>query len=320
MNEIIKPETVRNLKLIWKQNRPQIEIIGGVVGTGVAMFLSNKSSTELPLLIEKTNKDLEQAKKKLSGKEFKKERSRIRRKFVLSFIKLYGLSAGVYAGSVFSILNGMDVQNNKLIGVTTALAISAKELTEYRKATADKIGVEAESDLYNRVKIDTVETTIVNPKNGEEKKTKTNVKRFEDVGFNKGLYSFKFGKGYSIFYSDNDNPDYAVNYLKGREEHINDVIVPKDGYITTLDILHRIGITDEKILKQPGKPNNNKAILQFLNNSGYIYDPEHPFSFGLTDEIIQALRRGEDVYLTMNIEPDIFTGIYQKLNGGSNEQ
>ena len=309
MNEIIKPETMRKLNLFWKQKRPKIEIIGGVVGTGLAMFLSNKSSTKLPNLLKETDKKLAEAKKKYSGDELKKESAKIRRNFVGELIKLYGPSAGVYIASVLGILDGMDQQDKKLIGISAALAISTKELVEYRKITAEKIGVEAENDLYNRMKTETVETLVVNPKNGEEKKTKTNVKKFNDVGFNHGLFSFKFGKGYSTFYNNNDNPDYAINFLKERENHINDVIIPKEGSITTRDILHRIGITDEKILKQPGKPNNNKPFLEFLNNSGYIYDPKHPFSFGITDDIIQALRRGEDVYLTMSIEPDIVTGI-----------
>lgn len=319
MNIIIKPETVKNLHIFWKQKRPQIEIIGGVVGTGLAMFLSNKSSTKLPELMKETKKELIEANKKYTGTELKKERARIRRKTLGYLIKLYGLSAGVYVASVLGIIHGMNLQNDKLIGLSAALAISVKELTDYRKLTSDKIGVEAENDLYNRMKTETIETTSINPKNGEEKKTKATVKKFSDSGFNRGLFSFKFGKGYSTFYNNNDNPDYAINFLKERENHINEVILQKDWSITTREILHRIGITDELILKQPGKPNNMKPFLQMLNNSGYIYDPEHPFSFGLTEDVIQALRRGEDVYLTMNIEPDIVTGVYQKISGGKND-
>lgn len=319
MNEIIKPETVRALRLFWKQKRPQIQIVGGLAGTGLAMFLSNKSSTKLPKLVNETKKKLKVAEKTYTGEELKKERGKIRRSFFGELVKLYGPSAGIYIGSVLCVVNGMNLQNDKLIGLSAALAFSTKELTEYRKITAEKIGAEAENDLYNRMKTETIETVSVNPKNGEEKKTKTNVKKFNDVGFNHGLYTFKFGKGYSTFYNNNDNPDYAINFLKERESHINEVIVAKEGSITTREILHRIGITDEKILKQPGKPNNNKPFLAFLNNSGYIYDPEHPFSFGITDDVIQALRRGEDVYLTMNIEPDIVTGIYKKISGGTND-
>ena len=321
MNNMIKPETVKNLKLVWRQKRPQIEIIGGVVGTGIAMFLSNKSSTKLPKVIKETNNSLAEIKHcDCSEKELKAKRSVIRRRMIKALIKLYGPSAAIYLISVVGILDGMNLQNNKLLGMSAALAFSAKELSDYRKLTAEKIGEEAENDLYNRMKTETVETTIINPKNGEEKKTKTNIKKFNDAGFNHGLFSFKFGKGYSTFYNNNDNPDYAINFLKERENHINDVIIAKEGSITTRDILHRIGITDEKILKQPGKPNNNKPFLAFLNNSGYIYDPEHPFSFGLTDEVIQALRRGEDVYLTLTIEPDIVTGIYQKIYGGRDNE
>lgn len=319
MNNIVKPETVRNVSLLFKQKRPQIEIIGGVVGTGLAMFLSNKSSTKLPKVLKEIKADLEEANKKYTGDRLKKEKAKIRQKAIVTFVKLYGPSTGVYLLSIFGILDGMNAQNNKLIGMSAALALSAKELTEYRKMNAEKIGEEAESDMYNRIKTETLETTIINPKNGEEKKTKTSIKKFNDVGFNHGLFSFKFGKGYSTFYKNNDNPDYAINFLKEREAHINEVIVQKEGSITTRDILHRIGITDEMILNQPGKPNNNKAFLQMVNNSGYIYDPEHPFTFGITDEVIQALRRGEDVYLTMNIEPDIVTGVYQKIYGGKND-
>ena len=318
MNNIIKPDTVRTLKMFWKQNRPKIEILGGVAGTGLSMYLSNRSSMHLPKLVEETKNQMKQAERNLSGKELKAEKAKLRKKMVLGLVKLYGPSAGIYIASILGIIDGMNQQDKRLIGMSAALALSAKEMADYRKMTAEKIGVEAENDLYNRMKTETVETTVVNPKNGEEKKTKTTVKKFEDVGFNHGLYSFKFGKGYSTFYNENENPDYVVNFLIEREQHINDVIIPKDGSITTRDILHRIGITDDKILKQPGKPNNNKPLLQFLNNSGYIYDPEHPFSFGLTDEVVKALRNGEDVYLTMNIEPDIVTGIYQKIKKGEN--
>lgn len=318
MNNIVKPETVRNVSLLWKQKRPQIEIIGGVVGTGIAMFLSNKSSTKLPKVLKEMNEDLEAANKKYAGDRLKKEKAKIRQKAFVTFAKLYGPSTAFYLLSIAGILDGMNVQNNKLIGMSTGLAIFTKEFDDYRKMTAEKIGEEAESDLYNRMKTETVETTIINPKNGEEKKAKNSIKKFNDVGFNHGLFSFKFGKGYSTFYNNNDNPDYAINFLKERENHINEVIIQKEGSITTRDILHRIGITDEMILNQPGKPNNNKAFLQMVNNSGYIYDPEHPFSFGITDDVIQALRRGEDVYLTMNISPDIVTGVYQKIYGGNN--
>lgn len=311
MVSVTKAENIRKLSLIWKQKRPQIEIIGGVIGTGVSMYLSNKSSTKLPKLMEETKNDMLQAKTK-------KEKNKIRRRMVKALIKLYGLAGTIYLVSVVGIFDGMNVQNGRLVGLSTALAFSAKELSDYRQLTAEKIGAEAENDLYNRMKTETIETTIVNPKNGEEKKTKSNVKKFNDVGFNHGLFSFKFGKGYSTFYNNNDNPDYAINFLKERENHINEVIIAKEGSITTRDILHRIGVTDELIMKQPGNPKNNKSFLVYLNNSGYIYDPEHPFSFGLTDDIIQALRRGEDVYLNLNIEPDIVTGIYQKIYGGLN--
>lgn len=228
-------------------------------------------------------------------------------------IKLYGPAAATYLISVAGILDGMNVQNKRLVGLSTALVISTKEFAEYRQLTADKIGVEAEQNLYNRMQIETIETTSVNPKNGEEKKVKTNIKKYNDVGFNHGLYSFKFGKGYSTFYNDNDNPEYAINFLKEREKHLNEVVIAKDGSITTREILHRIGITDEKILLQPGNPKNNKSFLAMLNSSGYIYDPEHPLSLGITDDVVAALLRGEDVYLTMNVEPDIVTGVYQKL-------
>ena len=317
MNNIVKPETVRNVSLLLKQKRPQIEIIGGVVGTGIAMFLSNKSSTKLPKILKEMKEDLEAANKKYAGDRLKKEKAKIRQKAFVTFAKLYGPSTAFYLLSIAGILDGMNVQNNKLIGMSTGLAILTKEFDEYRKMNSEKIGVEAESNLYNRMKTETIETTSINPKNGEEKKTKTNVKKFNDVGFNHGLFSFKFGKGYSTFYNNNDNPDYAINFLKERENHINEVIVQKEGSITTRDILHRIGITDEMILNQPGKPNNNKPFLAMLNNSGYIYDPDKPFSFGITDDVVQALRRGEDVYLTMNIDPDIVTGIYQKIYGGN---
>lgn len=316
MNEIVNADTMRNISLMLKQKRPQIEIVGGVVGTGVAMYLSNKSSTKLPKILKEIKSELEEVNKKYSGDRLKKEKAKIRQKACAKFFKLYGPAGIMYILSVIGILDGMNVQNNRLIGISTASVILTKEFADYRKMNAEKIGEEAENDMYNRLKTETVETTIVNPKNGEEKKTKTNIKKFEDVGFNHGLFSFKFGKGYSTFYNNNDNPDYAINFLKERESHINEVIIAKEGSITTRDILHRIGITDEKILKQPGKPNNNKAFLQMINNSGYIYDPDHPFSFGITDEVVQALRRGEDVYLTMNIVPDIVTGIYQKYYGG----
>ena len=319
MKEIVKPETVRSLRLFWKQKRPQIQIIGGLAGTGVAMFLSNKSSTKLPKLVKETKKALKEAEKNYVGEALKKERAKIRRRFFGELIKLYGPSMGIYIGSVLCVVNGMNLQNDRLIGLSAALALSTKEFADYRKINAEKIGAEAENDLYNRMKTETVETMVVNPKTGDEKKTKTSIKKFEDAGFNHGVYSFKFGKGYSNFYNNNDNPDYAINFLKERENHINDVIVYNDGSITTREILHRIGITDEKILKQPGKPNNNKPFLKFLNESGYIYDPVHPFSFGLTEDVIQALRRGEDVYLTMNIEPDIVTGIYKKYKGDLND-
>lgn len=315
MNNLIKPEIIGKMKLFWKQNRAKIEIISGVVGTGVSMYLSNKSSMKLHKLIEETDKSIEEVKANYPEGDRKKEMAKIKRKMLLGLIKLYGLSAGIYVASILGILDGMDQQDKKLIGMSAALAISVKEMTDYRKLTAEKIGEEAEKDLYNRMRSEEIEVTIVNPKDGKETKTVSEVKKFGDAGFNHGLYSFKFGKGYSTFYNNNDNPDYAINFLKERENHINEVIAAKEGSITTRDILHRIGITDEKILKQPGKPNNNKPFLNFLNNSGYIYDPQNPFSFGITDEVINALRNGEDVYLTMNIEPDIISGVYQKLRG-----
>lgn len=223
-------------------------------------------------------------------------------------IKYFGTSLLIGLGSAFLVLNGFGQINNRLTGVSSALTSTATAFETYRKLNAEKIGEEAEKELYYGVhkEVITEEEKSVD-ENGNEIVNKVEKEVYVENEGQKGpsVYSFFFDKTFDEYCP---NPTQREYLAKAFEKCLNDELVNgRDGAINW--------ITLSKIYDIFGRDKKDYPAESLI--LGIPYDPNNPdFDNCVNLNIERVYVRNEDgtYEIKTRIDPNISgRSIYEML-------
>lgn len=304
-----------------RRNSPELLVATSILaGTG-AIVLAVKATLKVEPVLLKANKDISEVKVKLSDQnaianghyskeEGRKELTKVYGKTFLQLTKLYGPSAACFGVSVGTLLGSHNIMKGRMAGLAAAYTTIDNAFSSYRGRVQDKIGVQAEKDIYSNKYKDVREITVED-KDGN----------FKDVTRKIKVPHADEDSDFTLVFAA-DNPEWErsgklnIDYLLLRERYLNDRFI-RQGHMFLWDVYKDLGV-------EPGSISPNK--LQASKVLGWIYDPEDEtrdnyISFGLADKKgnlteeaheIALGRNGYDIFLEFNPDGDILTGAGNK--------
>jgi len=258
---IIK-SAARATGLFFKKNSPIILTVAGITGFVAAGVLACRSTLKAGDIIDEAKADLDdvkEAKKAVAEaiensdddidydeEKFddyetylkvgaKKEIAGIYGKAALNFLKLYGPSIILAAGSIVCILSGHKIMRKRNAAIAAAYATLDRSYSEYRKRVKDKYGEEEELKIRHGERTETVEKVVKDSK-GKEKKQKEEVSVVDSPS------------GYARFFDEaseywTKSPEQNLFFVKSVEEELNWMLESrKDGVVFLNEAYKKLGI------------------------------------------------------------------------------
>ena len=255
------------------KHSPEILIISGAIGIGVAAVWACKKSMELPEVIEDTSSKLEELhialeeENEITEAEFSKEATKVYVEAGIKLVKMYGppLALGVLSmGTVFASNNILRQRNASL---AAAYATLNSVFKRYRRNVVDTYGEEVDRNMRYNVKKHTVEVTEIDEK-GKEKKRKQDI---NVTSLDPTQYS-EFARYFNEDCAEWDkDQEYCLTFLKCQEASANNILQSR-GHMFLNEVYDMLGIPRTKA----------------GNIVGWIFDEAHPIgdnfiSFGIFD-------------------------------------
>ncbi|MET0786304.1 MAG: DUF6353 family protein [Paenisporosarcina sp.] len=296
MNKLIKfiPKSVvltasRQI-LKAKKNSPHIFFVAGVGGTVLSTVLACRATLKLSETLDDIKHDVEAAKPApvspadefMDERDYHRDMVYVYGKASLKLVKLYGVPILIGAASVGA-LTGSHVQ---LVRRNTALmaayAAVQKAYDDYRDRVRDKLGEEAELDIYHGAR-----TELVKNKDGEIEQGKV-------VDPNKYSAYAKFFDEYSRFW--NKDPELNRIFVQVQQNYANHRLNAY-GHVFLNEVYDALGIDRST----PG------AVVGWVKNGdgdGYI-------DFGIFEAFNSAFVNGweRSILLDFNVDGVIYDKI-----------
>jgi len=250
-----------------KKHSPVILFTAGVIGFGATVFLASKATLELGDLLDKHEKELNDARdlhevnrlqdSKKADREHKKVSTAIKLVFVRDLAILYGPAVGVGILSVGALTGSHIIMNRRYTSVVAAYATLDRSFREYRSRVVEEYGVETDKKFVNG----TTTREIVSD-DGKQVMTVE-----EAAGLSP--YAALFAKDTTFDWSP--QPDYNLHFLRAQQQIANDILNSK-GYIFLNDVRKSLGL--------PLVP-EGQAVGWFKDNPRSKHD--NCVSFGIFD-------------------------------------
>lgn len=290
---------MKNFKLWFKQNSPEILLTTSIVGTTSAVALGCIATPKAINIVKRAKGD----KKKLdkSAETTKKEVRKLYAKTGLKLALTYLPCAVAYGVSIGCSLGSHKIMRNRLVSLSAALATCTAGFEAYRSRVREQLGEEAEKALFEGK----------SSKEGSEKDSKNTTSKSYDM---KDLHTdcdFGVVWGEGNYEYDHDNPSLNLTKLLQVEKYLNDKFEAQ-GYLFLYDVYEGLGYTNGML---------GERKLQASRVLGWILDPEDKtrdnyISFGLHDKNgeltpeAKRLQLGTEnaIWLEFNVDGDILTG------------
>lgn len=284
---------------------PELLFIAGVVGVVGGTVLACKATLNVQDVVDDAIDDVAVVHQAVSDgdiSEDEKGRALLIAyyHFALNLIKLYGPAIVVYGLSMTCLVKSNDIRKKRNAALLASYELLDDKFTKYRKRVANKIGEDAENDIYHGTIEETVEEIV--EKDGKKKKVKKTVTKNDPsvvIPFSK-LYD-ENNINYGKFWSD---PYHARNHLNQCLSWANQMCY-EQGYISFVDVLNDIGFSiaiDDLTPEELG--------------AGWVWDYSRPkpqtefqISFGLDKESENMYRflnkLDSSVWLDFNCKPNM---------------
>lgn len=303
---------MNNFKFWVKQNSPAILIGFGIINSAAAIVLASLATKKVIAITAPVKESIVSIHKemdKLENGNPKKEEFKVQlrktylktgKKIVLAYLPAF-ISFGL---SVTSIIFSHKILKSRNLALAAAFTITKTGYDAYRARVREKLGNEAEEELFTGK---TVTEVIEKGEDGKEKVTKV-------VTFNKGRskdedFCVIWGPGNGN-YDPHIQGSLNLFILIQAEEFFNQQL-SSAGYVFLNEIYERLGFT-------PGLLGPRK--LQASHVLGWLYCPEDKsrdnyISFGIRDkegrltEQAKNLQLGleDSIFLRFNVDGDILT-------------
>lgn len=247
----------RALRKFVKHKKPEICMAAGtILGAAAIVTACIQTHNGLDNLVEDHKARLSKAKALPDDDpNKKKEVAFAYGKTVVATARLLAGPSVLFAGSVVSYYAAYHEMKIRNAGLAATAAAVRKQLKGYRGRVADKIGAEAEEDLYFGVHEEEIEETVID-ENGEEKVVKTLSKSVVD-DIEDSEYVKYLVKGNPRW---DRAPEMVEYFLKCQQNYANDML-KTNGELTLNEVYDLLNFkrTDRGMV------------------DGWIYDKHNPF-------------------------------------------
>lgn len=250
--------------LFFRQNAPQILVIGGVVGATVTTVLACSATLKAQDVLEEAESEREDIRENPD----QLEEDEVKRELIRSYLYtgrdlavLYLPSVGLGILSIAAILGGHRILTRRNAALAAAYSTLDAAFKDYRKRVVAKFGEDAERAIRYNLSEQTIEETRTD-ENGKTKKVKVKA-LVPGVGGVSG-YARLFTK-YDPQDKDRgslgwDKSDLHSNFfIKSQEDYLNHRL-QANGYIFLNTVYNELGFTDTLA---------GQSV-------GWVYDKERP--------------------------------------------
>ena len=306
MIDIVKTAKTIGIKALTKVKKvsPTLLLIGGtgVVLTGVV--LACRKSKDAHEIIEEHVSLRETINSIGDGQEYEDENGnkviyteKDRRKATTELyfktgkelVKVYAAPAGIILGGFGMIYSGFGITRKRNVQLLAAAATLSENFEKYKKAVAEKFGLDAEKDIrFNAKEIEVEEETVEVGKDGKEKKKtrKKQIKTFSDLA--NDPYARCFDESNINWKKDNE---HNKNFLLWAQRCAQD-LYNAQGHLFLNEAYDMLGIDRT----------STGAVCGWVKGRGDDY-----ISFGIEDGVMEANRmfnRGEEpsIWLDFNVD------------------
>lgn len=224
------------------KHAPEITITLGIAGVIVSSVIACKRTMELPDILEKGKKDVEEIREKYQDTSDEREE---RKEITIAYAKTGGSIARLYAfpvvlgaASIFCIGASHGMMKKRNAGLAAYAASLDSEFKKYRERVIEKYGEEAEKELRYGMKTETV-TTVDEDGNETTEEQKVSTIKPEDLG------------DFTRFYQAGcigwtKDPEHNKLYLRQMESIANNKL-RTEGHVWLNDVLEMLGYPKTKL-------------------------------------------------------------------------
>jgi len=200
---IVKARPFANTRNLAMKNSPEILIGIGVAGILTSTFLACRATLKAPAALDTAKakfasiaeaKDLaEQGACEYTAKDRKDDIIAASAQTAWEFTKIYAIPAAIMVTSLVCIFKGHGITAKRNAGLSAAVTALSTGYSAYRDRVKEKLGEEAESDLYYGRKTETIDVETVG-KDGKVKIKKEKVTTL-DISDSPSVYARFFDEG-----------------------------------------------------------------------------------------------------------------------------
>ena len=238
-------------RLLVVKNAPAIMTYGGIVVTGVGIYLFCKASRNLDSVKSDHEEQLDLIQCQiddgnLTEKEAKCEISAERRSYIWELVKLYGPAATTTVTGFTLILGGHHMISKRSAAISAAYKALEEGYNQYRQRVREDLGADYDRKYLYGLKEENTEITVVG-EDGEEKKLETTVYQPGDKTTDQILQQ---ASPYARFFDEfstqwTRNPEYNLMFLNAQQNYANDKL-HSVGHLFLNEVYEMLGLPHTK--------------------------------------------------------------------------
>ena len=227
-----------------QKNAPAILTWAGIIGVGISLGLTCRSTIKAVSIIDSTKDTLDSI-KSAKDTEYSETEKKILAKSAytragLSLARVYAPPLTLCVASLTGIVVAHNISNSRNLALSAAYMAVDKGFTNYKQRVEDRFGKDVEREIrYNITNKDIVETETVD---GKEKKKKKSIP----------VVSSELTTPHTCFFDDSSDcwdPDYDYNvlFLQSQQKFANDKLrVSKTGRLFLNEVYYALGLPETK--------------------------------------------------------------------------
>ena len=228
-------------KLFLVKHAPEIMTYGGIVVTGIGIYLFCKASMQLDDALDIHDEKLEEIEAardsgRMDNQEAKKLINKEKRDFALHLTKLYGPAVTTTACGFALILGGHHLISKRSAAISAAYKALEEGYSQYRQRVRDDLGEEADRKYLYGLKEESKDISIKDA-DGNEKLISADV-MVPGCAVNCSPYA-RFFDEYSTQWTR--NPEYNLMFLNAQQNYANDKLHAQ-GHLFLNEVYEMLGL------------------------------------------------------------------------------
>lgn len=234
-------------KVMLIKHAPAIMTYGGMILTGVGIYLFCKASMQLSEKVDIHDERMEEIERMAEEMDLEpKEKGRMIRKermdFTWEVAKLYGPAASTTFCGFMLVLGGHHMISKRSAAISAAYKALEEGYSQYRQRVRDDLGADYDRKYLYGLKETTAEITVKD-ENGNEKKMEADIyvpheKTSEEIIRNASPYA-RFFDEFSTQWTR--NPEYNLMFLNAQQNYANDKLHAQ-GHLFLNEVYEMLGL------------------------------------------------------------------------------